>query len=269
MDDLLYKKTFVRFVITLMKHLLAISFYVCVFSVAAFERMNVGVLQISPYIEVNDSDADVQGFVPHLVKEIMAPLDIEVRFKTLAIPRLRRALENGEIDAFPLMLNTGNTASSVVLTATYFSSKDYVWAVNKKHPNGIQWHSMDDLKSYSIGVLKGASYGPQVDAFIEANSSGLYFSDEVEMNLKMLVSGRLDGIFSNEDIIRSFRKSLGSNVQIVPSQKPIYINYYSIGISKKSPFVDRVNEMNVQIRELTNSSRIDDIRQQYLTKPVN
>ncbi len=134
----------------------------------------------------------------------------------------------------------------MALSDKYWSANNYVWALRSKYYNGIEWDSYADLKEYKIGIVRAASYGPETDRFIRKNGSIFYQSDSSPDNIKLLLGGRFDATFSNEDIIINYNK----DQTLVRSSKALYTNNYRIGFSLKSPLVARIKSINEQIKQI-------------------
>ena len=115
-----------------------------------------------------------------------------------------------------------------------------------KYHNGIEWESYADLTEYKIGIVRTANYGPETDRFIRNNSGIFYQSDTSPDNIKLLLGGRFDATFSNEDIIVNYNK----DQTLVRSSKALYTYDYRIGFSLKSPFVSRIKSINEQIKQI-------------------
>ena len=222
-------------------------------SASAQDKIIMGAVHAPPYFIVLPNNDAVTGLVPELLSSIFLPLNIEVEYKVLSLNRIKVALLNGDIDAFPLMVDGIKAIDKVALSNKYWSANNYVWALRSKYNNGIEWDSYSDLKEYQIGIVRTANYGPETDRFIRNNRAIFYQSDTSPDNIKLLLGGRFDATFSNEDIIVNYNK----DQILVRSSKALYTNNYRIGFSLKSPFVSRIKSINKQIKKIKKVNDLD------------
>ncbi len=73
-------------------------------SASAQDKIIMGAVHAPPYFIVLPNNDAVTGLVPELLSSIFLPLNIEVEYKVLSLNRIKVALLNGDIDAFPLMV---------------------------------------------------------------------------------------------------------------------------------------------------------------------
>lgn len=206
------------------------------------DKLVMGAVHLPPYFIVSPDEDKVTGLIPELLTPVFLPLNINVQYKVLPLERVKLELVNGTIDAFPLV-NMANNNNKVLLTDVYLSANDYVWTTRSKFPKGIQWETYSDLKNYRIGIVFGAGYGVKTNEFIANNNDIFYKADSSPLNIKLLLSGRLDAIFSNEDIILAHNES----EKLVSSKKPLFINQYKIAFSLRSKFASQIEEFNQKI----------------------
>jgi ABC-type amino acid transport substrate-binding protein len=223
----------------------------------ATERESIifGALDIPPFIIVSADDNSVKGRVPELLESIFLPLGFTIEYKLLSVPRVKKQLKSGMIDAFPLMLTTSGKGNAIHLSDVYLTSNDYIWATHAKYPEGIQWASLDDLKGKTFGIVSGASYGKHANSFIAANKHLFYVSDTSELSIKLLLANRVDGIFHNEDIVMDYLVRNRLDNTLVKSDKVLYSNQYKIGISLKSSFAKQIKNINQQIEKINTATQ--------------
>ena len=106
-----------------------------------------------------------------------------------------------------------------------------------------------------IGIIREANYGKETDQFIENNKDNFYQSDTSSFNLKLLLGGRVDAIFSNEDVMSAHKKDLALDKDFVRSDKALFSNGYKIGFSLKSKAdinLEKVNEQIQRVKSINN-----------------
>lgn len=210
------------------------------------EKIIMGAIHIPPYFVISANDGSITGLIPTILDSIFLPMNIKVNYKVLSIKRIKMELMSGDIDGFPLVNIQGNIADSGLLSNVYLTANNYVWAARSKYPNGIKWGSLSDLTKYKIGIVYGAGYGPKTNKFIDNNSEIFYKANTSPLNIKLLLSGRLDAIFSNEDIVKGYNES----GELIRSNKALFTNNYKIILSSKSKFSSRIGELNKSIESI-------------------
>lgn len=148
------------------------------------------------------------------------------------------------------MLAKGEKSNAILLSDVYLTSNDYVWSTQAKYPEGIQWKTLDDLKDNTFAFINGASYGQDANYFIAANKQLFYGSDTLELSIRLLLAGRVDGLFHNEDIVKDYISRNNLAETLVKSDKVLYSNQYMIGISQKSCFASQIKKINEKIEKV-------------------
>ena len=132
------------------------------------------------------------GVAPAVVKLIFAELGYQVKLDTVG--NWKRCLSE---------VKTGH--ADIVVAAYRIDSREPDFDFSEQHiladPIGVfvnpntstDYHSLDDLKGKTVGLLFGDSFGDSLDKFIDENNQVEYVS-EGQQNLKKLAQGRIDFI---------------------------------------------------------------------------
>ena len=73
-------------------------------------------------------------------------------------------------------------------------------------PNNLAWvyRGTDSLINLRIGVIKGYSYGKEINDFIALHPENIHYAhgnNPLRMNIKMLLAGRLDAIIEDRNVL--------------------------------------------------------------------
>ena len=129
----------------------------------------------------------------------------------------------------------------------------------KKGP--IDWTGkIEDLKQYKFGVVIGYSYGRMFDDAFKNGILKTHSNVTTEANFKKLLYQRIDIIKGSETVaLYNINRISGAKGKIISSKNAIEISYYRLGISKKSPLVSLLPNINKVIQEMINDKTINNI----------
>ncbi len=104
-----------------------------------------------------------------------------------------------------------------------------------------------------IGIVKGYSYGDEMDRSFERGEIEAVMVPTVERLFAMLAAGRIELIMSNDAVGYELSKKY-DRVPIKASTRPINAETFYMGLSKKSPAVNLLPEINRAIEDLRRRS---------------
>jgi polar amino acid transport system substrate-binding protein len=201
------------------------------------------------------------GVAPAVVKLIFAELGYQVRLDVVG--NWKRCLSE---------VKTGH--ADIVVAAYRIDSREPDFDFSEQHivddPIGIYvnpnnnkiYHSLDDLKGKTVGLLFGDSFGDSLDAFIDENNQIEYVS-EGQQNLKKLAQGRIDfiplGIVSGKLQTQKF----GYTKQIIAAPFKLKTEYYYLALGSHSELSQHLPYINKRLNELHQSGKIQQLVTQY------
>lgn len=122
-----------------------------------------------------------------------------------AISSTRQGRFNAIIGAFL------EDAPDFIFPSKEFGRAQNAFFINKE--SGIQTISgIHDLQNLRIGVIKGYSYGDELDAFLARNPKRVYYShgaSPLEPLVKLLQQGRLDVVIEDQNVFWQQTKIMG------------------------------------------------------------
>ncbi len=200
------------------------------------------------------------GVAPTVVKLIFAELGYPIRFDTVG--NWKRCLWE---------VKTGH--ADIVVAAYRITSREPDFDFSQQHiiadPIGVfvnpnkskNYHSLNDLKGKTVGLLFGDSFGDSLDKFINDNNQIEYVS-EGQQNFEKLAHGRIDfmplGIVSGKLQTQKF----GYSKQIIAAPFTLETEYYYLALSPHSELSQHLPYINQRLNQLHFNGKI----QQLVTK---
>jgi polar amino acid transport system substrate-binding protein len=128
---------------------------------------------------------------------------------------------------------------------------------------------IDDLRGQTVGVIRGWSYGDQID---DARKRGVFSASEAtgdEQNFQMLALGRVDTVIAIGEAGDVWVKRLGLSDKVVRSKTPIRENPTYIVFNRASSTISTVTMINRSIEELRENGTLQRIAQEVLQGTSN
>ncbi|TCK04891.1 substrate-binding periplasmic protein [Marinobacterium mangrovicola] len=168
--------------------------------------------------------------------------------------RCLKEAEKGNIDVIAALYKLKQRESYILYSADPVVAEPVVFFYSLHNP--VSWNSWEDLRGKAVGMLFGDTFGADEDALmarymrVEHVSSG-------EQNFAKLVSGRIDlmplGIYGGP----LQAKKLGYEPQLGYIEKPLTIEHWYIGISRKSPLIKHMPQVNAALKQMQDSGEVD------------
>jgi len=208
---------------------------------------------------------EAAGIYPALIRAIFlhAGIDVEI----VAVP-WKRAIEN--LDA-----NKGGVAGiykNLERQKKYFFSEPlHVERLMLYHHREIALKpdDIEDLRGQTVGVIRGWSYGDQID---DARKRGVFTASEAsgdEQNFQMLALGRIDSVIAIGEAGDVWVKRLGLGDQVLRSLNPIRENPTFIVFNRSSPTISMMATINRSIEELRENGTLQRIIEDVLQSASN
>ena len=128
---------------------------------------------------------------------------------------------------------------------------------------------IDALRGQTVGVIRGWSYGDQID---DARKRGVFSASEAtgdEQNFQMLALGRVDTVIAIGEAGDVWVKRLGLSDKVVRSKTPIRENPTYIVFNRASSTISTVTMINRSIEELRENGTLQRIAQEVLQGASN
>jgi len=144
-----------------------------------------------------------EGILVDIVKEVFAQRGVVVRYKFLPWKRAKseteKGLHNAILGAFKADAQGFVLPRNPILFGTnaFFTLSSSAW----------KYSGLDSLKSVSLGIIEGYTYGPEMDPYIKENSSSLRIqfatgADALRKNLKKLSENKVEVVLDEPRVVK-------------------------------------------------------------------
>lgn len=168
------------------------------------------------------------GLEIEIFKAVMKSMDLDYEFRAHPWARCLHSLKTGEADVLISLLKTREREKYTYYPKNYISISRTVFFTtthNKLKFNG----SYEELKGYSIGVVRGFSYG---DAFDSAKYLKKDPANNTELLIKKLLIGRNHLAAENQIVVSALAHNMGVDDKIRFLGTPIHTKRLYVGFSK-------------------------------------
>jgi polar amino acid transport system substrate-binding protein len=206
-------------------------------------------------------DGKLIGVGPELVETIFVELGVPVESKIYPWKRLLMLAEQGDVDIVAGLYFTQERAEYLEYIKPHYMSTEVVVIVAKG--KAFPFKKWDDLIGLKGGSLVGDSFGGEFDKF---KTEKLNFEEvgTLIQGFEMLTKGRIDYMPMSRAKAEIQARKIGfrGDVEILPV--PIKSEKLYMGISKKSPFLKYLPQINQRLKQLTEQGVYEKLDLKYL-----
>jgi polar amino acid transport system substrate-binding protein len=218
-----------------MRHLVAIAVALVVFctaSLAAERTLNIVATEFPPYY---GKDLENNGFFTEIVREAFKRSGYDVEIKFLPWKRAMQGTVSGRYDGLYSVWRRPEREEWSVFSDDLPANE---LGFYKRKSDKISFDSLDDLKSYTIGLVRGYAVPPGFD------EAGLktFLGDNDEMNLRKLYRGRVDLVLIDRIMAQYIidKKLPEAASELEWLDPAIHVDTQHLVISKKTPDHDAI-----------------------------
>lgn len=213
-----------------------------------------------PWRHVTDGKIDgVDGLV---MMALAKKLNAKIEFEVLPFKRSLKEIEMGRLDMMSgLLYRPAREKFLHYVRPEYKKRSNKAFFVLKGKSNTIKEYK--DLSPLKVGLRMGVKYFPKFD---EDSRLQKYAVRENDLNIDKLLKGRIDAFIISRAVGEYLIKEAGVADRIemaefgYSKENPVYI-----GISKKSPWAKRHQEISAIFAEMASSGEIGRLIEGYFT----
>ncbi|MBW1898484.1 MAG: amino acid ABC transporter substrate-binding protein [Deltaproteobacteria bacterium] len=248
--------------LSLSRYLLLIV-VIIIYSAPCLAKMNEIIIatEVWPPFRIADKTSEYQysGIDLDLLKEVTKRLNVTFKIKHLPWARCLDFMKSGKADIITGLAYTPERAQYIRYSAIPYYVASPAFYLQKGKGHLIKKY--EDLNPFTIGYSINSAYFEPFNSDKALKKFGV--STEVQL-IKMLAYGHIDVIIGTDcnvehDIAKLGLKNKIEKAHYIPDKK---IELY-IGISKKSEFSKRYDELNRIIKELVETGSVDKISKKY------
>jgi len=206
-------------------------------------------------------DQQVIGVAPAVVKLIFSELGYQVKLNTVGNwKRCLWEVKTGYADIVVAAYRIDSRESDFAFSQEFIVADPIGVFVN---PNdNVNYHSLNDLKGKTVGLLFGDSFGDSLDKFFDENNQIEYVS-QGQQNFEKLANGRVDFMPLGIVTGKLQTKKLGYSDQIVASAIKLETNNYYMALSPHSGLSLYLPYINKRLKQLHENGKILQLLAKY------
>lgn len=188
-------------------------------------------------------------------------MGLEIEFTILPFKRGLKMLEIGEVDLMVGILRRPDRERIYhFVEPAYKTNSDKAFFILKGSEGLITSH--EDLHTLTVGTQLGTKYYPRFDTDTAITRSAV---KEIDLNIKMLLAGRIDTFIVTETVGDYHVAHLKLDHRIAKAKfahrKQINVH---MAISKRSRYAARLDEFNAVVRELLDQGEFERVKAEFL-----
>lgn len=207
------------------------------------------------FLEKTD-DGAIKGIHRDLVDELARRMNLATSHRICPFSRCMRMLYNGALDVILYLAATPERAQHIELIFPWDNPAPIYFFTRKGENHKLQ--NYQDLYDFRIGAVNGYIYSPGFDSDEKITRTVILEESQLP---KMLAAGRIDAfpVFMNQF---SELSKLYPDIALAPLQLPQW-QAAMIGVSKKSPLMNRITEIKQTLRAMAEDGSLDKLWQKY------
>lgn len=178
--------------------------------------------------------------------------DYKLVAETVPATRLYQDLANGDVDTEVDFDTPENRVISHIPEHPQHHSEYRIVTLKSLD---LKRNTFEDLYSLKLGVILGTESGGKIQKAIDEGKIEAIFNVDYEKQVKMLLSGRVDAIYTNTAITTYYRKKLGipNKFKVIPLEI-IPLRSFHVLVSRKTknldakPFIKELNEVMSEMK---------------------
>ena len=220
-------------------------------------QMAVYLPEAPPYLFIDDNSGQLIGIVAEVLNRFSQHHNIDINYLYLNRIRAESSIYNGVADISYLAPDWVEHPDKLLFSKYIYQSNDRLYSLSSELIQLEQKQIKD-----KVVCAREFYRHPIFEQYIEQHQLKRMDTDSSEGQLKMMLSGRCDFIYTNEWIAKHLIKNIKTNKKIYASEKAFDLNRGALAFNKK-----RHHEFmlfNQFIHELHKSGDIDKIIDMYI-----
>ena len=216
-----------------------------------------------PYVIGARGKAASGGIAVDIADEICTRMGLDCTVSLVPWKRALKMTRRGRSDGILTLLKTSERENFLVYTNNFISSREVVYWNKQNHP-AFRWENYSDLKGLTIGLVSGYEYGIDFIEAVEDLDLTVEYIDSSELNVKKLISGRVDLIIEDEMVADFYIQQFpGAEESVGKLPKTIADYDYHMALSRSSAHVHRIDQFNSVLEEMKREGLVKSIIDHY------
>lgn len=218
---------------------------------------HLATLEWEPFVGEHLEDL---GFGAEILREAFHRAGYRVSFSFMPWVRALKEVEIGTYDAVCFAYHSRRRSRKYLFSSSYAKS---ILGFCKLRGSGIRFHSLQDLRPYRIGVVRGFVNTPEFDALESLKKEEV---KNEQMNLKKLLNRRIDLIVIDKFILQHLleRDFPGQKDAVQFLAPPLTVQPLHLMFSKKLESSEgKVRAFNQALETMKNEGEIEAIMERF------
>lgn len=234
------------------KRLIISTLLLITFSIAsnlyAKERLTISA---PPTIWASKEGDKLTGPIVEILKQVFPEGEVEIEFISLPWARAIERLKGGQLDLMPVIFFTQEREKHMAFTEPYTSVPTTIFVPEGK---AFPFTKPADLKGKKGVKMRGDSISSEFAAM--EDQLNVMEITSYEQMIKMLCTGRADYAVAAYYGFVAETKRLDCATKVENLKTPLATRNLHFAISKKSPFIKRLPEINIKLKEMKSDGTI-------------
>lgn len=216
-----------------------------------------------PYTFGIEGEEATHGIAVDIIRELFRRLNVEVELKLYPWKRCLYMVKKGQNDGHMLLIKTPEREKYMVFSDPFIPDRYLFWyRADRTQP--VEWQNFADLKKYNIGLSDAYSYGDEFAKAVTEYDLEVEYAKSDEMNFQKLLKGRFDTFIGMENVARSiFKENPELKDKFKTAKKPLMTFTMYMSLSKDSPAVKLLPEINKRVKEMKNDGTMEKLINKY------
>ncbi|MBM7059924.1 transporter substrate-binding domain-containing protein [Pseudomonas sp. UL073] len=207
-----------------------------------------------------------KGLSYELLQLIGQRLERSTDLELLPQQRLMQKLQRGEKDGVTLISSNEERAGFLVFSEPVLSKRGYLY-YNVERPLPIEFSEWRDLQGLLIGIVIGHNYGEEFDRARRELPLQVVEVVSVQQLFQMALLGRVDAFLAIDLTAQELNQQPAFKGHIVHAARPYLESSYHLGLSRRSPAVHLLPQINQAIGELKATGELAQLLKRHGIQP--
>lgn len=219
--------------------------------------IKIGVLEFYPPYEYMENGT-MTGPGVEVVREAFTRMGYDFEIKPYPWVRILNMLKTGELDIGLDIYHTDERNDYLEFPESKYAVYPYVLFKRKDNPIAFSG-DLNDLKNYSIGIIRGYSYGSDIDPLLNNNAYHFEASDSINQNFEKLENGRIDLIIEVLSSGNLTISEMGYNDSLEPINYVLSEDIAYPAFSKKNNLRELITEYDITFKNMVEDGSYEEI----------
>lgn len=213
-----------------------------------------------PYIIGDFGEQPRDGIMVRVLREAFQRLGMNLTIELMPWQRALGLAREGHVDGLVILLKSSDRENYLVYSDPVIASCGQVYYHKERRPD-FNWREYEDLLGLRLGLVRGYVYGPAFHEAVARLGLSTELADGSRANMLKLFRGRVDLALEDERVAQAVLAQEPEWREVLqPAAKPTAVYNYHTALSRTSPVLPRLAELNAVLAEMRASGRIQAIQ---------